>query len=129
VEIHEKTLIVKEPHLDELNHVNNVQYVQWVQDVAEEHWLKNASSDILSQYFWVLISHHIEYKNQARLGDPIKLKTFIVKNEGVKSVRRVEISNLKTDQLLALSDTTWCLINAKTHKPSRVTKEIIRLFD
>lgn len=124
-EIH---IIVAQEDLDNLNHVNNVRYVQWVQDVAEEHWNTKATEKILSEYFWVLLKHHIEYKNPAVLGDVIKLKTYIKESGGATCVRMVDIYNKNTDKLLASSETTWCLVSQKNMRPSRITEEIKILF-
>jgi len=128
MQVFEKLHIVKEEDLDHLHHVNNVRYVQWVQDVAEEHWISKTTESIRDTYFWVLLKHHIEYKNEAVLGDVIKLVTYVKKSEGVTSVRMVEIYNKHTNKLLTISETTWCLINAKTKRPARITPEIVDLF-
>ena len=74
-----------------------------------------------------MLSHFIEYKSAAFLNDKIKFKTYVVKSEGVTSVRMVEISDAN-NKLLAKSETTWCLMSAKTNKPARITSEIIELF-
>ena len=58
----------------------------------------------------------------------IRLKTYIEKTEGVKSNRIVEIYNLNSNKLLVNSITTWCLVNAKTNKPNRITAEIRQAF-
>lgn len=114
--------------MDVLNHVNNVKYVQWVNDVAEAHWLQNASDSIKKKYFWVLISHTIDYKKSAYLKDEILVKTYVKNSEGVKSTRIVEIYNKNTQDILATSETKWCLLNTKTQKPTRITEELKTLF-
>ena len=124
----ETHIIVTQEDLDNLNHVNNVRYVQWVQDVAEEHWHTKATEKILSEYFWILLKHQIEYKNPAVLGDVITLKTYITASGGASCVRMVEIYNKNTDKLLASSETTWCLVSQKSMRPSRITEEIKTLF-
>ena len=65
MQIFEQSITVTQDDLDDLNHVNNVRYVQWVQDIAKAHWMQNTSEDILDSYFWVVVSHHIEYKGSA----------------------------------------------------------------
>lgn len=124
----EINIIVTQEDLDNLNHVNNVRYVQWVQDVAEEHWHEKATDKILSEYFWVLLKHHIEYKNPAVLGDVITLKTHIKSSGGATCVRMVDIYNQNTDKLLASSETTWCLVSQNNMRPTRITEEIKTLF-
>lgn len=127
MQIFETSTIVKPNDLDDLNHVNNVRYVEWVQKIAKAHWEHRASKQILKDYYWVMLSHFIEYKRAALLNDSIKFKTYVVKSEGVTSVRMVEISNAN-NKLLAKSETTWCLMNVQTNRPTRITSEIIELF-
>lgn len=124
----ESQITVSQDDLDNLNHVNNVRYVQWVQDVAEKHWNENATQQMLSDYFWILLKHNIEYKNPAVLGDEIQLKTYIKESGGVTCVRMVEIFNKNSNKLLAVSETKWCLVSQKNMRPSRITDEIRLLF-
>lgn len=124
----ESQITVSQDDLDNLNHVNNVRYVQWVQDVAEKHWNENATPQMLSDYFWILLKHNIEYKNPAVLGDEIQLKTYIKESGGVTCVRMVEIFNKNTNKLLAVSETKWCLVSQKNMRPYRITDEIRLLF-
>ena len=106
-----------------------MRYVQWVSDIAKEHWVQNTSNKIRNTYFWVLLSHHIEYKSPAILNDVVSLKTYVIKAEGVTSTRIVEMYNNKTKKLLAKSETNWCLISSKTLHPTRINSEIINLFN
>ncbi|MBN4046983.1 thioesterase family protein [bacterium AH-315-P13] len=129
MQIFEKLITVTKDDLDELNHVNNVRYVKWVNDVAKEHWLQFATKTILNDFFWVLINHRIEYKSSAILNDVIKLKTYIIKTEGVTSTRIVEMYLNKTKKLLIKSETKWCLMSSKTFRPTRINSEIANLFD
>lgn len=121
--------IVTKDDLDNLNHVNNVRYVQWVQDIAEQHWFHNAFKEINLHYFWVMTSHFIEYKASAILNDEIRLKTYVIRSEGVISTRIVEMYNNATNRLLVKSETKWCFMDMQTKRPTRIPKEIITLFD
>lgn len=125
---YETTILVTKKHIDDLNHVNNVHYVQWVQDIAKAHWQSKASVDIQTRYSWFLLSHFIEYKSAAFLGDTVNLKTYIAKAKGVTYTRVVEMHNATTNKLLAKSETRWCFMNAKTERPSRIPQEIVDLF-
>lgn len=129
MQVYEKLITVSNSDLDSLNHVNNVRYVQWVNDIAKEHWQQNASQNALENYFWVMINHSIEYKSSAYLNDVIRLKTFVIKSEGVTSTRVVEMYNEKNEKLIARSETNWCFMNSQTKKPTRITQEIIDLFN
>ncbi|MFD0991846.1 acyl-CoA thioesterase [Tenacibaculum geojense] len=119
-----QTRIVKASEIDNLNHVNNVIYLQWVQEIAELHWEELTKNGTHSDYFWVVLRHEIDYKGQALLNDEITLKTWVGETSGVKSVRHVSIS--KNNKIIAKAATTWCLINAATNKPNRVTESILK---
>ena len=129
MQIFEKLIKVTQDDLDELNHVNNVRYVQWVNDIAKEHWLQNTLEEIREDFFWVMLSHHLQYKGEAVLDDVIKLKTYVIKAEGVTSTRVVEMFHNKTNKLLVKSETQWCLMSAKTLRPTRINSEIANLFN
>ncbi len=129
MQIFKKEITVSTDDLDHLNHVNNVRYVQWVQDIAETHWLKNASKKLLDSFYWVLVKHTIDYKGPAFVNDTILLKTFVSSSEGVTSIRKVEMYNQSTNKTIVTSETKWCLIDVKTNKPTRITTEIAELFN
>ena len=129
MQIFEQSITVTQEDLDDLNHVNNVRYVQWVQDIAKAHWMQNTSKDILDSYFWVVVSHHIEYKGSAILGDVVQLNTYVTKSEGVTSIRKVEMYHKTSGRLLVKAETVWCLMDMKSKRPTRIPEEIAILFD
>ena len=124
----EQEIIVSKKDLDDLNHVNNMVYINWVLDIAKKHWNNLVDIQTIKKFYWVLLEHQIKYISPAFLGENIKIKTYIHKTEGVKSIRIVEIYNNETNKLLVKSKTTWCLINSQTHKPNRITNEIKQAF-
>ncbi len=125
-EVYEKDILVKNEHLDALEHVNNVVWLQWVQDMAAAHWQARTTPEIEAAYLWVVIDHFIEYKRPAFLGETITARTFIEKNEGVRSVRKVEF--FKAGKLCVSARTNWCLLDKNSNKPRRVPEEIVELF-
>jgi len=127
-EIFEKSVTVRSSDLDDLKHVNNVQYVQWIQDVAKEHWETRASDEILNTYFWVVIRHEIDYKQQGLLGDELLIQTFVGDHTHVTSQRLVNILNKKTKKVLVQAKSTWCLMDYKTKKPVKISEEMFRVF-
>jgi len=129
MQVFEKKITVQRDDLDELDHVNNVRYLQWVQDIAKAHWQQNVNKDILDKFFWVVISHYIEYKGAALLNDEILLKTYVTRSEGVTSTRIVEMYRASDDKLLVKASTNWCLMDMQTKRPTRITPEIVKLFD
>ncbi len=124
--IYTENYIVKKSEIDRLNHVNNIVYLQWINNISIAHWNKIASQAIQKKYIWVAIRHEIDYLKPAFLNDKIHIKTWIISLKGVKSIRKVEI--YRGTILLAKSETTWCLLDAKTQKLTRIPKEIENLF-
>ena len=129
MQVFEKTIYVQSQDLDELEHVNNVRYLQWVQEIAKAHWKQNVTSEILQNFFWVVVSHFIEYKGSALLNDELILKTYVTTSEGFKSTRIVEMHRKSDNKLLVKAETVWCLMSMETKKPTRITPEIANLFN
>ncbi len=120
------SFLVEEQHLDALNHVNNVVYIQWINDVSEKHWSTITTEALDKNYFWVVIRHEVDYINQAVLGNMITIFTWVGESRGVKSVRHVQIQ--KGEQILVKAQTTWCLIDAQTFKPTRIKEDILQVL-
>ena len=122
----EQKHIVTPEEIDEYNHVNNVVYVQWMQNISDAHW-KELSKNVKNiDYVWFVIRHEVDYKSQAVLGDEVTLRTWVGKTEGIRSVRHFEMYRGET--LLVKSQTTFCLLDANTKKPKRITKEVTNLL-
>ncbi len=126
---HEKMLVVEQGDLDDLNHVNNVRYLEWIQDISKEHWELNVPATVKQDLVWVVSSHYIQYRGEAKLGDTIHLRTYIAETKGAISVRAVEMRHAETGKTLVESKTEWCLLNAKTFKPMRISQEIRSFFN
>ena len=125
-EVYEKLIIVTAEHLDDLQHVNNVVFLQWVQDLAGAHWLSKSNDTFNKAFYWVVLDHFIEYKGQAFFDDELIAKTFVQKNEGVRSLRVVEF--YKNEVLIVSAKTNWCLIDRAKNRPARVPKEVDDMF-
>ena len=124
--VFKQTRKVIQSEIDEYNHVNNVVYVQWIQEIADAHWKLLIKNIPKPDYVWFVVRHEIDYKGQAKLNDEIIVKTWVGKTEGVKSIRHVEI--MKDKELLVSSQTTFCLLDAKSLRPKRITEEITNLL-
>lgn len=124
----EQNLRVTEAHLDELQHVNNVQYLQWVQDIAGAHWQSLIANKTETFGLWVVRSHHIEYKRQAKLGDQLRAVTHVELTEGFLSERIVRFYLEDTTTLVAQCSTQWCYLDPTTHKLLRIPAHIHALF-
>jgi len=122
----EQKHIVTPEEIDEYNHVNNVVYVQWMQNISDAHWKELSKNVENIDYVWFVIRHEVDYKNQAVLGDEVTLRTWVGKTEGIRSIRHFEMYRGET--LLVKSQTTFCLLDANTKKPKRITKEVTNLL-
>ncbi|RKT01242.1 acyl-CoA thioester hydrolase [Chryseobacterium defluvii] len=119
--IFEKQIQVTEHHIDGNNHVNNVQYVQWVEEIAGEHWDFVKHKTEFSEFAWMLLDHHIQYKKQVYLNDIITIKTYPKAPEGIKQPRKVEF--YCHDLLVVDSSTLWVLVDIKTQKIKRLERD------
>ena len=123
----EKRTVTKDD-LDDLHHVNNVRYVQWIQDIAKEHWEVRASDELKNDFIWVVIRHEIDYKKQAFLGDGILIETFVGETTFVTSERFVNIKNAETDEVLVAAKSMWCLLDAGSKRPTKITEDLRTVF-
>ena len=124
----EQTIRVAKAHLDELQHVNNVQYLQWVQDIAGAHWQSLIAGKTEAFGLWVVRSHHIEYKRQAKLGDNLRAVTHVELTKGFLSERIVRFYLEDTTTLVAQCSTQWCYLDPTTQKLLRIPEDIHALF-
>lgn len=78
-------------------------------------------------YYWVTLEHHIQYKSQVFLNEELITKTFVKHPEGLKFPR---IIGFYKDNKLVFSAATNCFfVGAKTHKPMRIPKLFLELFN
>jgi acyl-CoA thioester hydrolase len=120
------TITVSPEDLDLLHHVNNLVYVKWMDKIATNHWAYLTKDTPLPQYVWVVVRHEIDYLKQAILGDEIIVKTWVGETKGVTSVRFMEF--YKNDVLLVKAKTTWAMLDAITHKPSRIRENVLKVL-
>lgn len=115
--------------IDELGHVNNVVYLRWVQEVAAAHWQKVAPEDIQKNYSWVVLRHEIDYMRPVLAGDEVIGYTWVEEPRGPKIIRYVRLYRTGEDQPLAEAKTTWCLLDAGSMRPRRITDDIAHTFN
>jgi acyl-CoA thioester hydrolase len=123
---HQYSFKVQEKDIDILHHVNNLVYLKWVNDASEKHWAILSNDIINTKYYWVCLRHEIDYLGEAFIDDGISVLTWVGESKGVKSKRHVVI--IKNKKVIAKAETTWCLIDIKTKKPTRVNSEILNLL-
>ncbi|MDX1604101.1 MAG: acyl-CoA thioesterase [Salinimicrobium sediminis] len=127
-EIYTHHRTVMEEDLDDLKHVNNVIYVQWIQDIAKEHWEVRATEKLKKNFIWVVIRHEIDYKKQAFLNDDILIETYVGETTFVTSERFVNIKNAETGEILVAAKSMWCLLDADSKRPTKITDDLRQVF-
>ena len=113
---------------DVLGHVNNVVYLRWVQDIAVAHWEHVVSEQFKSDFVWVALRHEIDYRDAILPGELAEGRTWLGRAEGARFERFVDIRKPGAKRVSAQSLTQWCLLNAKTRRPMRVTQDILDCF-
>jgi len=127
-EVYSFTVRVLESAIDDRNHVNNLKYLEWCLEAASRHWESRATPQMQRNYVWYVLHHSIDYKAAAFEGDQLIVNTWVTTSKGVKSERHYEIVRISDQRALVTAKTVWCLLDAQSHKPIRITDGIRNLF-
>ncbi len=124
----EVAITITPEDIDGLGHVNNVTYVRWVQDAAVAHWNATAPPADREKLLWIVLRHEIDYKQAARLGDPIAARTWVGNATRLRFERHTEIVRATDGALLAKALTVWCPVDAQSLKPTAVSAAVRASF-
>lgn len=119
---------VLESDIDTMGHVNNVVYVRWAQEVAQAHWVHNATEEMRLAYSWVVLRHEVDYRNPAHIGDNVVGSTWVGDHHGARFDRFVKIHSASGPRIYAELKTTWCLLDARSKKPLRIPAAILQIL-
>ena len=114
--------------IDVRGHVNNLKYLEWCLEAAEAHWERNTSPEIRERYVWYVLHHSVDYRASAFEGEQLEARTWVFSAEGVKSERHYRIIRTQDNKTLVEAKTIWCLLDAKSQRPTKITDEIRNLF-
>lgn len=114
--------------IDALGHVNNVVYVRWVQDVAAAHWDTVAPDSLRLRFRWVVLRHEVDYRSAAFLSDKLVGETWVGDHYGARFERFVRVFSTATGKEMAEAKTIWCMLDAATMKPVRITPEVLAVL-
>jgi len=123
-----QTIVVPKSAIDVRGHVNNLVYLEWCLEVAEKHWEHLAPTEIKERYVWYVLNHYIEYKASSFEGETLIVETWVETLKGVRSERHYRITRPLDETIIINGKTTWCLLDAKTIKPTRIPEEFYNLF-
>jgi len=117
-----------ESDIDENGHVNNVVYVRWIQDMATSHWRALQPGEEQAQWAWIVLRHEIDYRRALMPGETATAITWVAEApEGPRFDRFVRIDG-PDGAMCAQARTVWCLVDAQTGRPKRVTPDIVARF-
>ncbi len=123
---HAHAVSIDASDIDFMGHVNNARYLNWVQDAVLAHWRKLAPPDAVAKHLWVAITHEITYRRPAFLADEVVATTVLAKVHGARAFYDTLIKRGET--VLAEVRSSWCCIDAVTHQPARIAKDIVAHF-
>lgn len=123
------TSFVAEPqHIDVLGHVNNAVWVQWMEQVATEHWMRDADPAHVAAYIWVVTRHEIDYRGNVGPGDEVTARTWIAEPpRGARFDRMMEFTG-PDGRVKVAARSTWAMIDQSTGRLMRVPPEVAAAF-
>ena len=112
--------------IDFMGHVNNARYLGWVQDAVLGHWNAFAPAEAVASRLWVALKHEITYRKPAFLDDEVIARTVLESTKGARAFYRTIIE--RGGEVLADVNSSWCCVDAATHRPARIGEDIARFF-
>ena len=112
--------------IDHMGHVNNSVYLKWVQDAVVRYWERVAPSEAVAAHLWVALKHEINYRRPAFLEDNVVADVIAEQVKGARALFTTVIR--RGEEVLAEVKSTWCCLDADTHRPARLAQDVIRRF-
>jgi acyl-CoA thioester hydrolase len=123
---HDHPLAIAPANIDHMGHVNNAVYLSWVQDAVVKHWERFAPTEAQGKYLWVALKHEITYRRAAFLDDNLVATVVLERVAGARAFYNTLIK--RGEEVLAEVESIWCSVDAATHRPIRLAREVIRSF-
>lgn len=109
-----------------MGHVNNASYLKWVQDAVIDHWRALAPAEAVAGLMWVALKHEITYRRPTFLDDAPIAHVVLEKVQGARAMYQTVIK--RGEEVLAEVKSNWCCIDAVTHRPARLARDLIERF-
>ncbi|MGB7405138.1 MAG: thioesterase family protein [Pacificimonas sp.] len=119
-------IAIEPGHIDHMGHVNNAVYLSWVQDAVVGHWRHVAPADAQARYLWIALKHEITYRQAAFLEDNLIAEVVLERVKGVRAFYKTLIR--RGEDILAEVESTWCSVDAASHRPVRIARDVVRQF-
>lgn len=123
---HEYAIAIDPADIDFMGHVNNASYLKWVQAAVINHWERLAPAEAIASHLWVALKHEITYRKPAFLADDVVATVLLEKVHGARAFYQTIIR--RGEEVLAEVQSSWCCINADTHRPARLADSVIERF-
>jgi len=120
---HSYTIAIDPADIDFMGHVNNASYLKWVQAAVISHWERLAPAEAIASHLWVALKHEITYRKPAFLADDVVATVLLEKVHGARAFYQTIIR--RGEEVLAEVQSSWCCVDAATHRPARLTDSII----
>ncbi len=121
-------LTVPAAAIDDNGHVNNVVYIQWMQDVATAHADQagyGVSQCLAYGGTWVVRSHHIDYLGSARLGDHLRLETWVAELGRTGCQRHYRFLRASDGKTLAKARSHYVHVRADNQRPQALPASLV----
>jgi acyl-CoA thioester hydrolase len=112
--------------IDHMGHVNNSVYLKWVQEAVVDFWEKVAPPEAVAKHLWIALSHEINYRRPTFLDDLVVADVIAEKVEGARAFFTTVIK--RGEEVLAEVKSTWCCLDAASHRPARLARDIAARF-
>jgi acyl-CoA thioester hydrolase len=123
---HTFSIRVDAADIDFMGHVNNASYLKWVQDAVVDHWQALAPAEAVARLMWVALKHEITYRRPTFLEDAPIAHVVLEKVQGARAVYQTVIK--RGEEVLAEVKSSWCCLDAVTHKPARLARDLVERF-
>jgi acyl-CoA thioester hydrolase len=123
---HDHRIEIDPTDIDFMGHVNNASYLKWVQAAVLGHWERFAPIDAVTAHRWIALRHEIVYRKPAVLEDDIIVTVLLEKVQGVRAFYETIVR--RGEEVLAEIKSSWCCLDARTLRPTRLADNIIERF-
>lgn len=113
---------VAENDIDHMGHVNNSVYLTWVQDAVVQYWETVAPAEAVAKHLWVALKHEITYRKPTFLDDQVFAEVIADRVQGARAFFTTMIR--RGEDVLAEVKSCWCCLDAATHRPVRLTRDV-----
>lgn len=126
--VHSRTFTALPEHIDVNGHVNNAVWLRWMEDLAGEHWERDALPEHRDAYVWLVLRHEIDYRGNVGEGTVVTGETVIREGpRGPRFVRHFSFTDADGKELVR-AQTTWVMVDKTSGRPMRIPGEVAAPF-